>query len=159
VPYEQLRLLLEERSSELEVLRNRLEQRDASMDALRKMYEAQVRCRGFCLRPLYGGVCAVHPSPNCMRACAVLPLRACPHTQAKRQQAEVQRLLAAAEAAAPHQDQRRPGSQLTLQRLAAEVRGARGWIQCRHTSCAGSMCLLKRTAPQSHTCVRHARTP
>lgn len=42
VPYEQLRLLLEERTSECEVLRNRLEQREASLEVTRKNYEAQV---------------------------------------------------------------------------------------------------------------------
>jgi hypothetical protein len=43
LPYEQLRLLLEQRSSEVEVLRNRLEQREASLEALKKNYESQVR--------------------------------------------------------------------------------------------------------------------
>lgn len=42
LPYEQLRLLLEQRSSEVEVLRNRLEQREASLEALKKNYESQV---------------------------------------------------------------------------------------------------------------------
>lgn len=42
LPYEQLRLLLEQRSSEVEVLRNRLDQREASLEAMRKNYEAQV---------------------------------------------------------------------------------------------------------------------
>lgn len=42
LPYEQLRLLLEQRSSEVEVLRNRLEQWEASLDALKKNYESQV---------------------------------------------------------------------------------------------------------------------
>lgn len=42
LPYEQLRLLLEQRSSEVEVLRNRLEQREASLDALKKSHEAHV---------------------------------------------------------------------------------------------------------------------
>lgn len=42
VPYEQLRLLLEERTSECEVLRNRLEQREASLEVMRRNYEAQV---------------------------------------------------------------------------------------------------------------------
>jgi hypothetical protein len=37
-----LRLLLEQRSSEVEVLRNRLEQREASLDALKKNYDSQV---------------------------------------------------------------------------------------------------------------------
>jgi hypothetical protein len=44
VPYEQLRLLLEERSAEAEVLRTRLEQREASLEINRKHYELQVRC-------------------------------------------------------------------------------------------------------------------
>jgi hypothetical protein len=44
VPYEQLRLLLEERSAEAEVLRTRLEQREASLEINRKHYEQQVRC-------------------------------------------------------------------------------------------------------------------
>jgi len=43
LPYEQLRLLLEQRSSEVEVLRNRLDQREATLEALRKNYDAQVR--------------------------------------------------------------------------------------------------------------------
>ncbi|KAF8064552.1 hypothetical protein HT031_003352 [Scenedesmus sp. PABB004] len=43
LPYEQLRLLLEERSSEAEVLRSRLEQREASLEVMRKNYEAQAQ--------------------------------------------------------------------------------------------------------------------
>eukprot|EP00878_Enallax_costatus_P003415 GHUV01003625.1.p1 GENE.GHUV01003625.1~~GHUV01003625.1.p1 ORF type:complete len:1706 (+),score=714.87 GHUV01003625.1:54-5120(+) len=43
VPYEQLRLLLEERTSECEVLRNRLEQREASLEVMRRKYEAQAQ--------------------------------------------------------------------------------------------------------------------
>ncbi len=39
----QLRIMLEERSTEVEVLRNRLEQRDASLQVLRRNYEEQVR--------------------------------------------------------------------------------------------------------------------
>lgn len=42
LPYEQLRLLLEQRSSEVEVLRNRVEQQKASLDALKKTYDSQV---------------------------------------------------------------------------------------------------------------------
>jgi len=42
IPYEQLRLLLEERTAELEVLRNRLEQRDAGLEVMRRNYQAQV---------------------------------------------------------------------------------------------------------------------
>jgi hypothetical protein len=45
VPYEQLRLLLEERSAEAEVLRTRLEQGEASLEINRKHYEQQVRRR------------------------------------------------------------------------------------------------------------------
>lgn len=44
VPYEQLRLLLEERSAEAEVLRTRLQQREASLEINRKQHEQQVRC-------------------------------------------------------------------------------------------------------------------
>ncbi|WIA18956.1 hypothetical protein OEZ85_003625 [Tetradesmus obliquus] len=43
VPYEQLRLLLEERSAEAEVLRTRLEQREASLEINRKHYEQQAQ--------------------------------------------------------------------------------------------------------------------
>lgn len=46
VPYEQLRLLLEERTSECEVLRNRLEQREASLEVMRRNYEGQVSLYG-----------------------------------------------------------------------------------------------------------------
>lgn len=42
LPYEQLRLLLEQRSSEVEVLRNRLDQREASLEALKRNYDTQV---------------------------------------------------------------------------------------------------------------------
>ncbi len=42
LPYEQLRLLLEQRSSEVEVLRNRLDQREASLETLKKNYDMQV---------------------------------------------------------------------------------------------------------------------
>jgi hypothetical protein len=59
LPYEQLRLLLEQRSSELEVLRNRLEQKEASLQALTKNHEAQVHTmwehthRGCCSKGLH----------------------------------------------------------------------------------------------------------
>lgn len=39
----QLRLLAEERASEIEVLRNKLEQRDASIDVLKRNYTEQVQ--------------------------------------------------------------------------------------------------------------------
>jgi hypothetical protein len=42
LPYEQLRLLLEQRSSEVEVLHNRLDQREASLEALKRHYDTQV---------------------------------------------------------------------------------------------------------------------
>lgn len=93
LPYEQLRSLLDERSAELEVLRTRLEHTEAAAEAARQ--------------------------------------RATAH--AAQQAAEIQRLLGCAgegggaahaggAAASSMQDQgRRPGSKMTLQRLAAEV--------------------------------------
>eukprot|EP00879_Flechtneria_rotunda_P017649 GHRR01018501.1.p1 GENE.GHRR01018501.1~~GHRR01018501.1.p1 ORF type:complete len:2335 (+),score=1054.13 GHRR01018501.1:417-7421(+) len=43
VPYEQLKLLLEERSSEVEVLQNRLEQKEASLQLVTRNHEAQLK--------------------------------------------------------------------------------------------------------------------
>jgi hypothetical protein len=59
-------LLLEQRSSEVEVLRNRLEQREASLDALKKNYEAHVSS----LHPFFGHA-------KCERLLANRQCRAC----------------------------------------------------------------------------------
>lgn len=64
VPYEQLRLLLEERSAELEVLCNRLLQREASLEVMRRNFEQQVGgCWG---DPVYNGCAPLCVSCLCM---------------------------------------------------------------------------------------------
>lgn len=152
LPYEQLRLLLEQRSSEVEVLRNRMEQREASLEALKKNYESQVGlapCVVLCsLSPAHckcprravlgncghcqGGVLCSQNSSAAMfwrrehlasdaGLCLwVLGWVLVCVVQARRQDAEVQRLTVSL-SAAPKDDGNRPGSKAALQRLASEV--------------------------------------